>query len=145
MCCNRKKFLPLVVLPFAKPNFSNYFLSENCHPAALCKHALAAARGDQSYKTSLSAENYCKIFLHRRRLVTFWVLPEMSENRAGSYKFGSKNSKDGRRKVRQEDAIKPRFKFLVRTFNKKMSFCHHFVVIYRKYPQNFNLNFSNPW
>jgi len=32
----------------------------------------------------------------------------MSENRAGSYKFGSKNSKDGRRKVRQEDAIKLR-------------------------------------
>ena len=71
LCCKREKILPLAVLPFAEPNFSNYFLSENCHPAALCKHALAAARGDQSYKTSLLAENYCKIFLHRRRLVTF--------------------------------------------------------------------------
>ena len=51
-------------LPFAKPNFSIYLCSENCHPAA-------AAQGDQSYKTSLLAENYCKIFLHRRRLVRF--------------------------------------------------------------------------
>ena len=71
LCCKREKILPLAVLPFAEPNFSNYFLSENCNTAALRKHALAAARGDQSYKISIAAENYCKIFLHRRRLVTF--------------------------------------------------------------------------
>ena len=65
--------MSLTVVLFAKPNFSNYFLSENCITAALRKHAPAAARGDQSYKISIAAENNCKIFLHRRRLATFFI------------------------------------------------------------------------
>ena len=56
--------------PVCKALFFKLFWSENCNTGALRKHALAAAWGDQSYKISIAAENYCKIFLHRRRLET---------------------------------------------------------------------------